>query len=772
MSDQRTSRRWDRAELLARVDLAALLTEFLGPPRRQGRTPYWPCPAPAHGGQTGKTPPVTIRAREGIPRWHCHSCGEGGTAVDLVMHVHQRETGEAFRFLRERLLGADPPVSPLPAASARQEPPEAPLDPSALAAYVNRCRELLWTGMGGPAITMLNRRGLRPAVLRVNGVGYDPGPALVPRPTGLPRGGPAIVLPVLDGAGQPVYLQARYLTPVQGRRYDNPTGRAVGDSPRVAFLRTPGAPVNPRVLMVCEGQLDALSAAQAGYAAAAVLGAGYPDERVAQRLVDHAAGRALLLAFDADPRGLDGAAKLAALLRSCDPAVRVVAVHPPHGDLNDWLTTARDRFDGQLRAAVAAAGAAAARADVHRPLSVVFDPAVRPPAGAALARLLADIDTDPPDPQVLTLPPPAGDPDVWLRQARAAIPALLPAGSRPAGPLPRRSAVAADPTRTDPWRLTLPSTPTPIRTGDAYSVQVFRFADGEQVPDDRPAASYDEGALVQVPADVVASEAADLRGRYSPSWLAVQIVEDLSSTNPYVHLDEPYATLASRWQAAGLLPLRPGDVAAVTAPDGRIAVLHRAKEGWQSLAASPSHDGPALNPEPGTPDHAPPEPVAYQVRVLYPVPSQAIQASLASYVSGPPATDFDHVHTVTLPAPLVQAELEARRADGQIADPAQVAAELAFEVGNLAPDEVRPELAGQARDYRAAGLRSMSMGDLALTTTPDGTTTPLLCASGGWTALDHTPEHGPPGHNPAPAPTPDADGRIAVPAGFAGPELL
>lgn len=770
MSDQRTSRRLDRAELLARVDLAALLTEFLGPPRRQGRTPYWPCPAPAHGGQTGKTPPVTIRVRQGIPRWHCHSCGEGGTAVDLVMQVHQRDVGEAFRLLRDRADGAEPVSRRSPAAPARPEPPQPPLDRAALVAYTERCRQLLWTGMGGPGVTELNRRGLRPAVLRVNGVGYDPGPALVPRPAGLPRGGPAIVLPVLDGAGQPVYLQARYLTPVQGRRYDNPTGRAVGDSPRVAFLRTPEAPVNARVLMVCEGQLDALSAAQAGYAAAAVLGAGYPDERVAQRLVDHAAGRALLLAFDADPRGLDGAAKLAALLRSCDPAVRVVAVHPPHGDLNDWLTTARDRFDGQLRAAVAAAGAAAARADVDRPLSVVFDPTVRPPAGAALARLLAD--TDPPDPQVLTLPPPDGDPDVWLHRARAAIPALLAPDARPTGPLPRRSAVDPDPTRTDPWRLTLPSTPTPIRTGDAYSVQVFRYADGEQVPDDRPAASYDEGALLRVPADVVASEAAELGGRYSPSWLAVQIVEDLATPNPYIHLDEPYATLAGRWQAAGLLPLRHGDVAAVTAPDGRIAVLHRAMEGWQSLAASPSHDGPARSPDRRTPDHAPPEPADYQVRVLHPVPSQAIQATLASYVSGPPATDFDHVHTVTLPAPLVQAELATRRADGQTADPAQVAAELAFEVGNLTPDEVRPELAAQARDYRAAGLRSMSMGDLALVTTPEGTTAPLLCASGGWTPMEHTPEHGPPGHNPAPAPTPDPDGRIAIPAGPAGLELL
>ncbi len=47
----------------------------------------------------------------------------------------------------------------------------------------------------------LAERGLGEEVLRANRVGADPGPAALDRPRGLPRGGPAVVLPVL-GAGR------------------------------------------------------------------------------------------------------------------------------------------------------------------------------------------------------------------------------------------------------------------------------------------------------------------------------------------------------------------------------------------------------------------------------------------------------------------------------------------------------------------------------------------------------------------------------------------
>ena len=67
--------RYDRDEVLARTDLPELCEELLGPPKGRGRSATWPCPAPNHGPQTGKTPPLTtFTTRWGEQRWRCHAC--------------------------------------------------------------------------------------------------------------------------------------------------------------------------------------------------------------------------------------------------------------------------------------------------------------------------------------------------------------------------------------------------------------------------------------------------------------------------------------------------------------------------------------------------------------------------------------------------------------------------------------------------------------------------------------------------------------------------
>lgn len=78
---------FDRDALLAAVDLRALADDLLGPPSGGGRSPMWPCPSAQHA-QTGRTPPVSIfTSRRGEQRWRCHGCGDGGTAIDLVLAV-------------------------------------------------------------------------------------------------------------------------------------------------------------------------------------------------------------------------------------------------------------------------------------------------------------------------------------------------------------------------------------------------------------------------------------------------------------------------------------------------------------------------------------------------------------------------------------------------------------------------------------------------------------------------------------------------------------
>lgn len=344
---------YDRDLLLERTDLRALADELLGDHKGRGAHANWPCPAPAHGPQTGRTPPVSIFTdRGGIERWHCHACRAGGTAVDLVMTIERVHVREALDFLATRAgINATPAdqVRPRPRIRATQTVEVVPVGdgPAELVAYVDACEQFLWSPAGARWRRWLDDRLLPDAVLRANRVGADPGPSRLPRERGLPRRGPAVVFPVLGDSGQPGYLQARYLDADRaGRKYDNPTD-ALATLPRVALVQTPAASTRPGVLLVCEGLPDALSAAGAGCRAAAVLGAGLPDGALARRIVQLARRDHLILAFDADSRGQDGARRLHdELTPLSEKPVSVLRLR--EGDLNDWARHSASRFPAEL----------------------------------------------------------------------------------------------------------------------------------------------------------------------------------------------------------------------------------------------------------------------------------------------------------------------------------------------------------------------------------------------------------------------------------------
>ena len=361
----------DRNEVLARIDLEALADELLGPHKGRGRSKSWPCPAVGHGAQTGKTPPLTVfTSRSGTPRYRCHGCGEGGTAIDLVMATQGMSVGDALRYLADRAgLVPDRPWQSEPAvarrlSTTRQAParpavaPPAVPDPrgrDALTAYVSACERLLWARQGEGVRRWLYGRGLGADILRANRVGADPGPRLLPRQKGLPRGGLAAVFPVLDGERRPTYLQARYLDPGGvGRRYDNPAERLAGPNPKMAAVHLVRRP-RGRGVVVCEGLPDALTAAEHGLRAVAVLGVGVPDAELAASLAAAHSAEPLVVAFDADTNqaGQRGARRLGELLVAAGVGDRVgvLDVPAPHNDLNAWAVAAGAGFEAELAAA-------------------------------------------------------------------------------------------------------------------------------------------------------------------------------------------------------------------------------------------------------------------------------------------------------------------------------------------------------------------------------------------------------------------------------------
>jgi DNA primase len=326
-------------DVLERTDLAQLLDELAVPAAGAMRGHRWHCPLSTHD---DRHPSVSMFSdHSGHQRFRCWSGDDThrGDAIDLVMAVRGCSRVDAVGWLAGRL-GLEPTeVSrPLRRPSPASAPQRQLTDPDpAVIRYVEMCERMLWTVGGAAVRRWLAGRGFDDELLRVNHVGADPGRSLLPRRRGLPPGSAvAAVFPALDEGGAVRYVQARSLEPGDGPKYFNPAA-ALAVNPRLAWTAMVQEPTNG-VVVVCEGIPDALTAAQAGFHAVAVLGSHAPDAQVALRLAMRARrDRGELVAIiDSDDAGRAWGHRLAGLL--LDHGHRLTVIEPPipAGDLNSW----------------------------------------------------------------------------------------------------------------------------------------------------------------------------------------------------------------------------------------------------------------------------------------------------------------------------------------------------------------------------------------------------------------------------------------------------
>jgi len=306
----------DRVDVLARVDLGELLVKASG---REGRNGSWPCPVPAHE-QTGATPPVKVSvAQEGYGLWHCHGCGAGGTAVDVLTLAHGLSVADAFAELRDNTLG---PAAPRPKAKAK--PPEPLPTMAQIGEWANELQ-------ARPAI--LDRleaiKGWTPGALAVFDVGWN---------------GERLTLPVYDRHGSLVNL-LRYLpngnpkmVGLRGRHRD------LWPSPEVLAMDETEAELVD--VFIVEGETDAIAAASCNVCAVAVPGANAWKTEWADRFD----GMRVRVLTDYDERGRELADAVTADLSArgaCRELQRVewpdvLGHEPPEGyDLGDHLLLKR-----------------------------------------------------------------------------------------------------------------------------------------------------------------------------------------------------------------------------------------------------------------------------------------------------------------------------------------------------------------------------------------------------------------------------------------------
>jgi hypothetical protein len=346
--------RWKIDEVLARIDLGALLDVLATPADGAMRGRRWHCPLPSHDDRHPSVSMFTDHA--GHQRWRCWSGDDThrGDAIDLVIAVRNCPRVDAIAWLADRLgLQPDhaaPNLRHGPTPAPPRSPPLTDPDP-AVVRYVEVCERILWTVGGVPVRRWLAARGFDEQVLRANHVGADPGRRLLPRRRGLPPGTTiAAVFPALDPAGDVCYVQARSLDPGDGPKYLNPTA-VLAANPRLAWTAT-ARPPRPALMVVCEGVPDALTAAQAGYQAVAVLGSHAPDANVAGKLAarSHHDGSHLIAVVDNDDAGCTWGDRLRLLLGEHGHPLHVITPPMPGADLNDWA-----RHDPNWTASIEAA---------------------------------------------------------------------------------------------------------------------------------------------------------------------------------------------------------------------------------------------------------------------------------------------------------------------------------------------------------------------------------------------------------------------------------
>jgi len=264
---------------------------------------------------------LSVESATGL--WKCFRCEASGQLREQWQEKPRqsrarthRALGQAFGIGRASTLSAPLPISIGGKASsplALPEPP-APLPPAPPNALSAALRGLQPLG-GSRGEIYLQKRGLPLEVCQSAKVKWSPSWL----------GRPAVVFPIYDDMGTVVAAQGRY---ADGR--EDPKARTLGNKKSGVFLTggfweqvRKGAPI-----IITEAPIDALSLAACGFPALALCGkSGWP-----QWLPIKCAFKEVVLAFDGDTAGEEGAAKLSPILESLGARVRRVA---PEG-AKDW----------------------------------------------------------------------------------------------------------------------------------------------------------------------------------------------------------------------------------------------------------------------------------------------------------------------------------------------------------------------------------------------------------------------------------------------------
>jgi len=342
-------------EVAAATDIVDLVGSYF-PLRRAGSAYKAVCPF-----HTEKTPSFTVNPVRNT--FHCFGCGKGGSAIRFVMDYENLSFPDAVKKLAGRagITIAEDVYDPEEAARGKLRSRLLALHKDAASWY----HRLLMRNPGGsPARDYLKKRNVSSDTAREWELGFAPesaqmlhdwasesgyktgeltagGLLSLKEETQPSRGTYArfrnrLMFPICNDYGEVIAFSGRVLDPeAKTAKYMNSPETPIFHKSKTFFGldRAKRAILKARTALVCEGQLDLITCAGAGFAnVVAPLGTAFTEQH-SRLLARHA--DEVILCFDADNAGFKAAERAFAELAKANLDVRVATI--PQGEDPDSL---------------------------------------------------------------------------------------------------------------------------------------------------------------------------------------------------------------------------------------------------------------------------------------------------------------------------------------------------------------------------------------------------------------------------------------------------
>ncbi len=353
-------------ELKLRNPLDEVVSRYV-PLRRAGSNKVGCCPF-----HSEKTPSFTVYTQD--PHFYCYGCGAGGDVITFVMRIENLDYLGAVEFLADRA------GMPMPALSPGEKRVDKKRFYEMNAAAARFWHKNLFTPEGKTGLAYLTGRGLNVSVIRRFGLGYafDRYDALAAhllkegyRPEemkeaflcGIGKNGKPfdyfrnrVIFPVIDVSGNVVAFSGRFVGDTDQRKYFNTNDTPVYKKSRHLFALNLAKNSPEKSLVLCEGNMDAVSLHANGVTnAVASLGTALSSEmcRLAARYTDE-----IYLCYDSDKAGVAATKKAIRLLSDAGVKVKIVTLEgtrrdgKPIKDPDDYIRTfGKAGFDERLKKA-------------------------------------------------------------------------------------------------------------------------------------------------------------------------------------------------------------------------------------------------------------------------------------------------------------------------------------------------------------------------------------------------------------------------------------